>query len=140
MIIGILSSRKKIKKILQKKPKNVKLLNMKTTIPTVYELRKQGWKVRVGHYRWYYRFNPKFGTKKKILLLRKEREKDYPDYYLQTRGGKTVVTIKCPLYDNELQGVAECSEEEVYNKQTGIKKAIARALSVYFLDKKNEGN
>ena len=103
---------------------------MKTTIPTVYELRKQGWKVRVGHYRWYYRFNPKFGTKKKILLLRKEREKDYPDYYLQTRGGKTVVTIKCPLYDNDLQGVAECSEEEVYNKQTGIKKAIGLTTMV----------
>lgn len=111
-----------------------------TMIPSVYDLRKRGWKVRVGHYRWFYRYNPKTGQKKKVLILWKEREENYPDFYLQTSGGKTVVTIKCPLYDKELEGVSECSEQEVYNKKVGTKKAIARALSVYFTDTKNAGN
>ena len=98
-------------------------------IPTIHELRKKGWKVRVGHFRNFYRFDTKTGQKHSVTVLWKVREESYPDFYLSSRGGYTVVTISVPERSEELMGMSNCSEEELYSRKTGVKKALARALS-----------
>ena len=102
---------------------------MSNKVPTVHELRKRKWKVRVGHHRKFYRYCPKSGKKQEVTLLWKDQQEKYPDFYLDARGGYTTITIKCPDSDVELSGVSECSNNDLYNKRVGIKKAIARALS-----------
>jgi hypothetical protein len=110
------------------------------TVPTVYELRKQGWKVRVGHHRKYFRYDAFSGRKFEKTLLRKDQQEDYPNFFLDARGGVTTVVITIPEYDRDFTGVAECSDEEHYKKSTGLKKALARALSSYVEDKRLSGN
>ena len=102
---------------------------MSNKVPTVHELRKKGWKVRVGHHRKFYRFCSKTGKKNELTLLWKEQKANYPEYYLEARGGHTTITIKCPFSSEEVVGVSECSEKDLYNKKVGTKKAIARALA-----------
>jgi hypothetical protein len=99
-------------------------------IPTIHELRKKGWKVRVGHFRNFYRFDPKTGKKNSVTVLYKVREESYPDYYLDSKGGYTVISINVPEKSEELVGFSNCSEEELYCRKTGVKKALARALSL----------
>lgn len=110
------------------------------TVPTIYELRKKGWKVRVGHHRIYYRFDPRTGKKSWESFLREEKDQHHPDWFLDAKGGITSIQIKCPEYTDELVGYAVCSMQEHYNKKVGIKKALARALSVFVQDQKNSGN
>lgn len=102
---------------------------MSNKVPTVYELRKRKFKVRVGHHRKFYRFCPKTGKKSELTLLWKDQKENYPDYFLDAKGGYTTITIKHPEMDVELSGSSECSDNDLYNKSFGIKKAIARALS-----------
>lgn len=99
-------------------------------------MRKKGWKVRVGHYRNLHKFNPQTGKKsgKKHVLLSEWKSK-YDDYYLSSHGGKTMITITIPMFNQEVFGVVECSQEEKYNKSFGIKKATAIALS-YLINNK----
>ena len=110
------------------------------SVPTVYELRKSGWKVRVGHHRKYFRYDAFSGRKVEKLLLRKVHEEEYSNYYLSAKGGVTTVVITIPGYDRDFNGVSECSDEEHYRKSTGLKKALARALSSYVEDKRLSGN
>ena len=98
-------------------------------IPTVYELRKKGWKVRVGHHRKYFKYDSFTGRKKELLLLRKDKQENYPDYYLSAMGGVTTILITTPEHDRDFSGVSECSNEEHYRKGVGLKKALARALA-----------
>lgn len=99
-------------------------------VPTVYELRKRGWKVRVGHHRRFYRYDPYSGKRKEYTLLFKEKEDRYPDYFLAANGGYTEVMITVPDIKGDFTGVSVCSLQELYCKKVGTKKAIARALSM----------
>jgi len=110
------------------------------TVPSVYELRKRGWKVRVGHHRKYFRYDGFTGRKLEKLLLRKDYEEQYSNYFLDARGGITTVLITVPDYSHDFSGVSECSDEEHYRKNTGLKKALARALASFAQDQKNSGN
>lgn len=114
------------------------------SIPTVYELRKKGWKVRVGHHRKYFRYDTFTGKKQELLMLRvqhEEKEKESGQkWFLDARGGVTTITITIPEYDNDFTGVSECSDQEHYRRETGLKKSLARALSSWFEDTKNSGN
>lgn len=110
---------------------------MKTNIPTVHQLRKQGWKVKVGHHRRLFRYNPETGKKKTVTVVLKEWEEQYPDFFLDARGGFTQVTITVPNYESDLVGISECSEKELYSKKVGLKKALARALSFWYNEQKN---
>ena len=83
----------------------------------------------MGHHRKFYRFCPKTGKKHEVTLLWKEQKESYPDYYLDSRGGYTEITIKFSDLAQEVVGVSECSEKDLYNKKVGTKKAIARALA-----------
>ena len=113
------------------------------TVPTIHELRKKGWKVRVGHHRKYFRYNRFSGRKEEKILLRSEWQSliDQNDvWYLSAMGGVTVITITVPDYDKDFAGVSECSDEEHYRRSTGVKKALARALSIFTVDQRNTGN
>jgi hypothetical protein len=110
------------------------------SVPTVYELRKKGWKVRVGHHRKYFRYDAFSGRKTEKLLLRKDHKENNPDYYLDAKGGLTTVVITIPEYNIDFSGVSECSDQEHYRKGTGLKKALARALASYVEEKRLSGN
>jgi hypothetical protein len=99
-------------------------------IPTIYELRKRGWKVRVGHHRKYFRYDPFTGHKTEVFLLKVQKDASHPNFYLSAKGGVTVIEITIPNHKTDYAGVAECSDEEHYRRKTGIKKAVARALSL----------
>lgn len=105
-------------------------------LPTVYELRKQGWKVKVGHHRNLYVYNPMTGKRsgKRNVLLSTWRDEN-KGLYLSPNGGKTIVSIKVPGLESEFVGEVFCSEDEKYNKSIGLKKALARALAAYYKTK-----
>lgn len=109
-------------------------------VPTVYELRKKGFKVRVGHHRKYFKYDTFSGKKVQHILLKQEHKELYPDFYLDARGGVTRVTITIPEYNQDFVGESVCSNEEHYRKNTGLKKALARALSSYLEEKRLSGN
>jgi len=102
-------------------------------LPTVYELRKQGWKVKVGHHRNLYVYNPMTGKKTgKYNVLLSTWKEENNGMFLASNGGKTIVSIKVPNVDSEFVGEVYCSESEKYNKSIGLKKALARALASYY--------
>ena len=72
--------------------------------------------------------------------MRKAHEEEYANYYLSAKGGLTTVVITIPEYNTDFNGVAECSDQEHYRKNTGLKKALARALASYLEDKRLSGN
>lgn len=102
------------------------------TVPTVYELRKAGWKVKVGHHRNLHKFDTNTGQKSgKTNVLLSEYKDNTEGYFISANGGKTTVYIKEPDTDLEFFGVSECSTSERYNNSYGLKKALARALAEY---------
>lgn len=71
---------------------------------TVEELRKDGYKVRVKHFR---RTNSEG---------------------INSRGGKTVVEVTTPE-GVTLVGISRCSRKENFNKRLGVRIALGRAFS-----------
>ena len=110
-------------------------------VPTVHELRQQGYKVRVTHVRKFLRFDPETGKKEQFFHpfqsskfsknhpdspLVAEKEK-YEEFFLSCKGGETIVELG--LNGKEIgKGVSTCSEEDNYVKKYGVKKATAKAL------------
>ena len=97
-------------------------------VPTVYELRKQGWKVRVGHHREYFRYDPFTGKRHTAWILQSMVDDEPETWYLSARGGKTTIMITTDK-NEDLYGESICSDKEHYRRSTGLKKAIARSLS-----------
>lgn len=73
---------------------------------TVKNLRQSGWKVRVLHHRI---------DDSRIL------GEIFP------KGGKTQVVIDSPVGEH-FEGIAVCSDKDLYNKKMGVKIALGRAL------------
>lgn len=106
-------------------------------------MRKKGWKVMVGHHRQYFAYDSFTGKRREYILLKKEYEELKTQgfrMFLDAKGGKTTVSISIPDYMNEHTGVSECSNQEHYRRATGLKKAVARAISGWMEDQKNIGN
>lgn len=111
------------------------------TVPTVHQLRREGYKVRVTHVRKFLRFDPQTGKKHQFFApfqsnkfsknhpespLVAEKEK-YEEFFLSCKGGETIVEIA--FGGREIgKGVASCSEHDNYVKKYGVKKALAKAL------------
>jgi hypothetical protein len=99
---------------------------MKTVfkIPTIKELRGQGWKVRCSHYRF---FPNDIGEL--VLHLDKKLKSGNGSYFLDPspRGGKVVIELRDPN-GNELRGESVCSKVDAYNKKAGRNLALSRAL------------
>jgi hypothetical protein len=116
-------------------------------IPSIYELRKQGYKVRVTHVRKFFRFDPRTGKKKEFFarfetkkpkkeiqpeLFPKEKTEEVKDpteeFFLSGKGGETIIEIASKSGKELAKAIAVCSEEDSYVKKIGIKKATALAL------------
>lgn len=110
-------------------------------LPTVHELRQQGFKVRVTHIRKFHRFDPRSGKKTEFFApfqssKNKKRNTPHPDsieklteeFFLSGKGGETVIEIASKDHKELGKGTSVCSEQDSYVKSTGIKKAIALAL------------
>lgn len=80
--------------------------------PTIRELRRQGYKVRVMHARHYV-------TKQKISGTVLE---------LSARGGSTTIELTTPDKQHSVFGKSVCSNEDNFNRKTGNFIALGRAL------------
>ena len=98
------------------------------TIPTVHQLRLSGKPVEITHLRQYYKYDAKTG-KKHVLLLCYEDHKDlHPDYYLDAKGGCTMVTIFENFNrENGVSVTANCSKYDAYVRKTGVKIGVGKA-------------
>lgn len=117
-------------------------------LPTIHELRQQGFKVRVTHIRKFHRFDPRTGKKTEFFApfqSSKTRRKDYihpqtkeifdskrqdesTEFFLSGKGGETIIEIASSDHKELGKGISVCSENDSYVKSYGIKKAIALAL------------
>lgn len=96
----------------------------------VAELRKNGWRVRVSHYRFYetdWNFHE--------LLHRSELD-EFTNPTPEPRGGLTEVEVLSPDGKTSI-GVARCALEDNYCKKFGVIKALGRAIGQ--LNKEEEG-
>lgn len=89
---------------------------------TVAQLRQEGWKVRVTHYRY-----SKFDNK---LYRQDQFEKYARSISMAERGGRTEISLTSPS-GVSATGVAECSKKDNYNKKLGVRIALNRALYQY---------
>ena len=69
-------------------------------------LRKNGFKIRVKHFR-----------------------RHSPSLVKETKGGKTVVEVRTPD-GKEIKGEAICSSKDNYSKKIGVRIALGRALKI----------
>jgi hypothetical protein len=90
-------------------------------IPTVQELRQQGWKVRVKIFR-------KPTKHSDPELMAELRENNWTDK-LEPCGGRVEVEILSPE-GVETKGVAVCNENDPFVRKIGRSLAIARALNI----------
>lgn len=103
---------------------------MKTqNTPTIKELRANGYKVRVNHYRVengiYTSKTPKEIRKNYDYYLHKNR--DITGQYRAPKGGKTCIDITDPTGRNS-SGVSLCSPTDCFNRKNGNALALKRAL------------
>ena len=97
---------------------------------TVHQLRKNGWKVKVGHKRVVYRFDTKTGRKTVKVCLFKDWQSTYPNFYLSSKGGLTEVCITSP------EGVthtdhAVCNDTDHYDSRIGLCIALGRTMQYF---------
>ena len=109
---------------------------MKETV-TVYELRKRGFKVKVGHYRMFYRYNEWTGKRMEVLAYGTTHNDDCGWWLLSATGGKTEVCIT-DSKGNDYFGSTVCSNSDPYVKSFGRKKALLRAYASF--KEENQGN
>lgn len=95
---------------------------------TVHELRKNGWKVKVGHHRLVYRFDPKTGKKHKKFVLFKDWSSNNNGFFLSPKGGVTKIHVTSPDGESNLFGLSYCLEADYYSNKTGLKIAFGRIL------------
>ena len=82
---------------------------------TVHQYRKNGWKVRVLHFR-----NFQFGSDQPL-----------------PRGGRTNIELTTPDKKSTVIGVALCCDDDNYNKKIGVRIALGRAKKL--LEQLKEG-
>lgn len=78
---------------------------------TVQDLRNNGYKVRVLHFR---------------NIFYKNRMGSNPNGYESPKGGYTRVIIDSPNGDH-FEGAAKCSNKDNYNKKLGVRIALGRS-------------
>lgn len=86
---------------------------------TIKDLRNNGYKVKVLHYRLY---NRKKYSNKDILSIYRTSIKPKPD----PKGGSTTIIIDSPD-GNHFEGESICSKKDNYNKRLGVRIALGRS-------------
>ena len=90
---------------------------------TVKELRQNGYKVRVTHYRYY----KVYGGDKK-LRAKHELNGVCEHSNVLPNGGKTEITVVTPE-NKEFSGVSVCNRIDAFIKREGTRLALERALN-----------
>lgn len=99
--------------------------------PTVYQLRLNGKKVKITHLRRYSRFDERTGKKTTILACYEDHRDKYPNFFLESKGGETKLTLGDSDNDpNAITVTAECSLNQAYNRKIGVQVAVGRALKL----------
>lgn len=93
---------------------------------TVEQLRKNGYKVRVSHYRWL-DMGSYQGINGAALMSRREAEADNITWNPDVKGGETIVEVTSPE-GLTVRAIAECSEKDTFNRKMGLRIALGRAL------------
>ena len=91
--------------------------------PTVQQLRAEGWRVGVRHWRWSH-------DGAHLAPYTRDLERRDPIFIAElpsVRGGATYVTLTSPTGE-VLEGLARCSIRDNYDKRRGVQIAIGRAL------------
>jgi hypothetical protein len=100
-------------------------------IPTIHDLRKQNYKVRVIHRRVYPIFDQnRFKIVNRLLTNREVKDLGLDGVLIGdvlTHGGHTRVEVLTPN-GAEVVGEAECSKKDQFNRKRSLNIAIARAL------------
>lgn len=95
---------------------------------TVHQLRKKGWKVKVGHKRIFFRYDSKTGLRHEVVCLYRDWQEICPSFYLSAKGGITEICITSPdgiTYSD----FAVCNMTDHYDSRIGLAIAIGRTLS-----------
>ncbi len=92
---------------------------------TVETLRKNKYKVRVIHRRYYKKDNVSLLLSEKDYAATKEH---CPGFELQLKGGLTIVNVRTPD-GQEKNGVSICHGIDNFCRKTGLNIAISRALA-----------
>lgn len=107
------------------------------THPTVHELRKKGFKVRVSHNRLFYKYCQWTGRRLEVIAY----GTSYTDtahgcWLMDQYGGRTDVCITDSRGDNYTASTY-CSKQDRYIKSFGTKKALLRAYAQYLESNQN---
>lgn len=107
-----------------------------TKIPSIYQLRQEGWKVFVCHFRMYPIVSlegvenpvvcPEWLAEELALIMTSIVPPEQHRFVLP-RGGLTAVIMTSPTGDN-YEGVSVCSLEDNFNRKVGLSIAMGRAL------------
>jgi hypothetical protein len=102
---------------------------MKT--PTIVDLRKLGYKVKVSHYRnhkaAYVDYNGKIVVKNLLGLVRNAYGNDEGTLVeLLPKGGVTEVTVRDPDTNLDFFANSTCRDDECYKKKTGVETCLER--------------
>lgn len=98
------------------------------TIPTVHELRKAGYKVKLSHHRRFFKHDAFSGKRHSVTVPFSMKEEHFKDYFLDPMGGETHISIFKEGSGDSYNAVAYCSASDHFCRKDGLKKAIARAL------------
>lgn len=100
---------------------------------SVHELRKNGYKIRVIHKRYYSSYGNLYTTGHVELLTRRDADlliSDGIKIFILPKGGFTKVEITTPDGRN-LDGQSECSIKDSFNRKLGLKIALNRAMAAF---------
>jgi len=106
------------------------------TPPTVHDLRKREFKVKVSHYRLFYKFCQWTGRRLEIIAYGTKFTNEQGWWLLDQYGGRTDVVLT-DKQDNHYIGSVSCSKKDRYVKAFGLKKALLRAYSQFTTENRN---
>lgn len=102
-------------------------------------LRKQGWKIRVTHYRWV--VQARRNGSSQLMLERRDIDKHngslmaHIPYVIQPCGGRVIVEITNP--DGVFSTASSwCHQKDNFNRKIGTTMAFGRAMMRFFPRKK----
>lgn len=99
--------------------------------PTVHQLRLSGKKVKITHLRRYSRYDERTGRKTTITANYETHRDNFPNFFLEAKGGETRLTLSNGEEDpNPITVIVECSVTEAYNRKIGVQIAVGRAVKI----------
>lgn len=122
-------------------------MNTAVTVPTVYQFRKAGYKVRVNHCRQLKvaYINPRSNklVVKNVMVTDEAdgaaMESDQILGEVLPKGGETRVTVFDSESQLEFVGVARCHEVDNYNKKVGVQKALEQVIGLMQVTEGKDG-